>query len=107
MILATTTQRTILTQLDIFNAFDADIPVPNVNSYNELSQIMRESRAFSEEDQQRAIEELRQMTGNNDEVGVGVKKILLGIETARQDTDMAGRFASVVARAVAERSYNP
>jgi vesicle-fusing ATPase len=38
-------------------------------------------------------------------VGVGIKKILLGIETARQDEDMPGRFAGVMARAVAERGF--
>ena len=89
----------------MFNSFDADIPVPNVNTPQELAHILRESDAFSESDhQRRAIDELRELTGS-DEVGVGVKKILLGIETARQDEDMPGRFASVIARAVVERGY--
>lgn len=104
MILATTTERSVLTQLDLFNNFDADIAVPNVNTHQELSHILHGSRVFTEQDSNRALSEIRSLTGS-DEVGVGVKKILLGIETARQDEDMPGRFASVVARAVAERSY--
>jgi vesicle-fusing ATPase len=105
LILATTTQRSVLTQLDIFNSFDADIPVPNVNTHEELAHILRESRAFTDADQKRAIQELRGLTGN-ERVGVGIKKILLAIETARQDDDMPGRLASVIARAVSESMYS-
>ena len=101
LILATTTQRSILTQLDLFNSFDADIPIPNVNTHAELAHLLHDSRGLSTQDQQRAIQELGELTGS-DQVGVGVKKILLGIETARQDEDMPGRFARVMARAIAE-----
>lgn len=89
----------------MFNSFDADIPVPNVSTYEELGYVLRESGVFSEADQGRAIQELRDIT-RSEEVGVGIKKILLAIETARQDEDMPGRFASVMARAVAERGYH-
>ncbi len=102
LILATTTERSVLSQLDLFNSFDADIAVPNVNTHHELSPIMRESGAFSDEQQSRALDEITQLTGSED-IGVGVKKILLGIETARQDEDSVGRFASVIARAVGDR----
>ncbi|KAI9800633.1 MAG: hypothetical protein M1825_003955 [Sarcosagium campestre] len=102
LIIATTTERSVLTQLDIYRSFDADIPVPNVNSQQELAHILKDSGAFSDQDVRRTISEITEMT-RSDEVGVGVKKILLGIETARQDEDMCGRFASVIARAVAER----
>ncbi|KAI9815624.1 MAG: transport between ER and Golgi ATPase protein [Thelocarpon impressellum] len=102
LILATTTERSVLTDLDLFTSFDADISVPNVSTHAELRHILHESRAFAERDNERAIDELRQYT-RSDEIGVGVKKILLGIETARQDDDMPGRFASVVARAVVDK----
>ncbi|KAI9784401.1 MAG: transport between ER and Golgi ATPase protein [Peltula sp. TS41687] len=105
LILATTTQRSTLSQLDIFNSFDADIPVPNVNTHAELGHILKGSGVFSDQDQMRAIEELRELTGS-DQVGVGIKKILLAIETARQDEDMPGRFARVIARAVADRPFD-
>ena len=103
LILATTTQRNILQQLDIWNDFNADIPVSNLTSYQELEFVMNESRAFSSSnDMQRAISEIRDIT-RSDEVGVGIKRVLLGIETAKQDADMATRFAGVMARAIAER----
>jgi len=103
LILATTTERSVLQQLDVFTSFDADIPVPNLNRYEELDHVMRESKAFSPQDAQRALHEIRDIAGS-EEVGVGIKKILLGIETAKQDANMGTRFASVISKAIAERS---
>lgn len=107
LILATTTERSVLQQLDIFNSFDADIAVPNVNSQQELAHILQGSSAFSERDQQRAIGEIQEITGSA-EVGVGIKKILSAIETAQGDQDAPGQFARAVSSAIAANrsSYN-
>ncbi|KAL9122614.1 MAG: hypothetical protein Q9187_000828 [Circinaria calcarea] len=102
LILATTTERSVLQQLDLFTSFDSDIAVPNVSSHEELAHILRRSGAF--EDPERAISELRSLTKSKS-VGVGIKKILLGIETAKQDRDMVGRFVNVIARAVAQSGF--
>jgi vesicle-fusing ATPase len=104
LILATTTERSVLQQLDIFNSFNSDIPVPNVNTYEELQHVMLDSRAFTDQDIRRSLEEIRDIT-QSEQIGVGVKRILLGIETAKQDADMASRFSGVISRAVAERQY--
>ncbi|MCJ1252771.1 transport between ER and Golgi ATPase protein [Lignoscripta atroalba] len=103
LVLATTTERSVLQQLDLFTSFDSDIAVPNVGSYEELFHILTQSGAFP--DPERAINELRDSI-RSDSFGVGIKKILLGIETAKQDRDMAGRFATVIARAVAQMGYS-
>ena len=103
LVLATTGERSVLQQLDLFTVFDSDIAVPNVSGYGELKQIVEQSRVFA--DPTRAIAELKEMTGS-ESVGVGVKKILLGIETAKQDPDREGRFASVIGRAVAQMAYS-
>jgi vesicle-fusing ATPase len=105
LIIATTAERSVLTQLDLFSSFDSDIAVPNVNTHEELAHVLSDSGAFSASGQAKALQEIREMT-RSDEVGVGIKKILLGIETARQDQDMPGRFASVMARAVANRGFS-
>lgn len=102
LVLATTSEKSVLQQLDIYTAFDADIPVPNVGSYQELFSIMQQSGAFA--DPGRAIDELKQLS-RGDNVNVGIKKILLGIETAKQDQDMEARFANVVARARAQMGF--
>jgi len=102
LVLATTGERSVLQQLDLFTSFDADIAVPNVSSYEDVGHILKHSGAAI--NPEKALHELRQYTGK-DTVGVGIKKILLGIETAKQDQDMAGRFAQVIARAVAQMGY--
>lgn len=103
LVLATTGERSVLQQLDVFTSFDSDIAVPNVMGHAELSFIMKQSGVF--EDPDRAIQELREIT-RSDSVGVGIKKILLGIETAKQDRDREGRFAQTIARAKAQMDYS-
>lgn len=103
LVLATTGERSVLQQLDLFTVFNSDIAVPNVSGYGELKHIVDQSGVFVEPE--RAIGELREMTGS-ESVGVGIKKILLGIETAKQDPDREGRFASVIGRAVAQMAYS-
>ena len=102
LVLATTGERSVLQQLDLFTAFDSDIAVPNVSTHIELSHILKQSGVFAEPE--RAIRELQELT-RSDNVGVGIKKILLGIETAKQDRDREGRFANVIARAVAQMGF--
>jgi len=85
-------------QLDLFSSFDREVPVPNVNSHNELAKILREVRAFdSETDIAEALNELRDLTGT-DEVGVGIKRVLRNVETARVDDDGPRTFADAMAK---------
>ncbi|KAK5137209.1 hypothetical protein LTR08_000714 [Meristemomyces frigidus] len=101
LILATTSERTVLQQLQL--NFKAQIAVPNVQTQQELAHIMQESGAFSATDVQRAIGEIEQNTGSR-QVNVGVDGILLGIQTAMQDDDRTGRFAEVISEAIADNS---
>jgi len=65
--------------------------------------VLKRSGAFDEQAMRRAINEIQDTTGSA-EIGVGIKKILTGIETAKQDdADMAGRFARVMSRSIASR----
>ncbi|MCJ1455622.1 transport between ER and Golgi ATPase protein [Mycoblastus sanguinarius] len=103
LVLATTGERSVLQQLDVFTSFDSDIAVPNVKEFSELSIIMENSGVFN--DPVRAIQDLRETT-RSDSVDVGIKKILLGIETAKQDRDREGRFAQTIARAKAQMAFS-
>ncbi|USP75209.1 uncharacterized protein yc1106_02483 [Curvularia clavata] len=100
LIFATTTARSVLTQLELYSRFNAEIAVPNVNTQNELATVLRESGAFSDFDQQRAIAEIEEITGSR-EIGVGINNILTSIETAKQDQDVPGRFARLMSSAIA------
>ncbi|KAF9893066.1 transport between ER and Golgi ATPase protein [Aspergillus nanangensis] len=102
LILATTTERAVLKQLDVYNSFNSDIMVPNVMTYDELKYIMKQSEAFDDREITQALESIGDIS-ENATIGVGVKKVLLGIETARQDADKVGRFVRVINRAIEEQ----
>ncbi|KAF3166831.1 transport between ER and Golgi ATPase protein [Orbilia oligospora] len=107
LILATTTSRSVLSQLDVLNTFDGELGIPNVGTHDELAHILQELKAFDQREVQSAIREIADVTQSR-KLGVGIKKIILAVETALQDEDRAGRFASVVSRAVGEaRALEP
>jgi vesicle-fusing ATPase len=102
LILATSTERSVLSQLDLLNSFDAEIAVPNVANQKELQAVLGELGLFARQDQGRVLAEIEQYTGTK-ELNVGIKKVLMAAETARQDVnDTVGRFVSIVGRAVIE-----
>ena len=101
LILATTGEESVMKQLGIWTSFDSDIPVPNVGDHVQLTKIIQQSGVF--QDPSRAIQELRDLTGS-EKVSVGIKKVLLGIETAKQDEDRETRFAETMARAMPSES---
>lgn len=90
----------MLTQLDLARRFNASIPIPNVNTQQELAHLLRHTGAFSDRDQSRAIAEIESQVGSKD-IGLGVKQILNAIGTAKQDEDVADRFAWVISDAIA------
>ncbi|KAK6331507.1 transport between ER and Golgi ATPase protein [Orbilia blumenaviensis] len=107
LILATTTSRSVLSQLDMLNTFDGELGIPNVGTHDELAHILQELKTFDQREVQSAIREIGDITQSR-KLGVGIKKIILAVETALQDEDRAGRFASVLSRAVGEaRAFEP
>jgi len=97
LVLATTSERTVLQQLQLH--FNAQIPVPNLQTHHELAYVMRHSGQFDDHSINRAIGEIQQMTGSEN-IGVGIQQVLLAIQTAMQDEDRAGRFAEEVCTAI-------
>jgi vesicle-fusing ATPase len=75
-----------------------------VNSIEELSTVLHQVRAFeSSAELDQSMNTLKEITGS-DQVGVGIKRVLLGIETARQTPDdIVGRFADVMAKMMISR----
>jgi len=102
LILVTATERSVLQQLDFWRHFNADIPIANVRTYQELEYVMKESSVFGAADIHKAIAEIKDIT-RSEEVGVGIKHVLQAIETAKFDADLVTRFAGTLSRAIAER----
>lgn len=101
LVLATTTERALMKQLDIYNSFNSDIMVPNVSSFGELRFVMEKSGAFDAQEIAQALESVGGLADDG-RLSVGIKKVLLGIETAKQDSDKVGRFVRVINRAIEE-----
>ncbi|KAL1853492.1 transport between ER and Golgi ATPase protein [Paecilomyces lecythidis] len=103
LILATTTERAVLKQLDLYNSFNSDIMVPTVNTPDELRYVLEQSGSFNPQEVQQSIEGISGISEDT-RIGVGVKRVLLGIETAKQDVDKVGRFTRVITRAIDEEN---
>ncbi|KAG8528335.1 uncharacterized protein KY384_007253 [Bacidia gigantensis] len=102
LVLATATERHVLQELNLYQSFDQKIAVPTVNSHEELEFILEQSHVFK--NPTAATKELREIT-RSDSVGVGIKSILLAIDTAKQDDDREGRLASTLASLKSEAEY--
>lgn len=76
--------------------------MPNINTHAELLAVLRKVGAFdNEEELDQSLSELRGITGK-DTVGVGIKKVLLGVEQARQDaSDVPSRLAEIIGQQIA------
>ncbi|KAL2167899.1 hypothetical protein VTG60DRAFT_636 [Thermothelomyces hinnuleus] len=105
LILATTSQLSVMEQLDITTAFDRQIRVPAVQDTRELSSVLAESGAFEGPgDVNLVLNRLREYS-NSDRVGVGIKTILTTVETARLSAEPAEWFAEQIATQIAR--YSP
>jgi vesicle-fusing ATPase len=105
MVFATTSERSALQQLQLLDFFDGEIPVPNVNTEQELLYILRETGLFDERDAYRVVKEIAEgleATGNVG-VGVGIKRILTAVNKARTSGDAAGSFVELMSQAIARR----
>lgn len=99
LIMATTSERSVLHQLQL--DFMAQIPVPNLNSQQELAHVMHDSGVFDDDEVHTAIAELEESTGAKD-VGVGIQQVLLAVQTAMQDPNKPSRFAESMVDAINE-----
>ncbi|KAI1780300.1 AAA-domain-containing protein [Hypoxylon cercidicola] len=81
LIIATTSQRSMLDQHGVF-AWDREIPVPAVKDHRELQALLSASGKFnSPADINESLNELQNLTGTQ-EVGIGVKAVFSALETA-------------------------
>ena len=101
LIIGTTSERSIMRQMDVINAFDAEIPVPTVPHLRDLNEILKSVDAFDDKSRHGVLEELETIT-NSKEVKVGIKKILSILETSRQDEEVGRRFVDLMANSIAE-----
>jgi vesicle-fusing ATPase len=104
LVLATTSERTVLAQLQLLQFFSSEIAVPNVNTQQELAWILHETRAFASDAEIRnVIAQLEDVTRTKN-VGVGIKQVLTAINKAKEATgDVSGSFVDWMGQAIAVR----
>lgn len=100
--MGTTSQRSIMRQLDLQPLFDHELAVPSVQTHKELAAVLREIGAFdSDADLAESLNELAEITGT-DQVGVGIKKVLTAVGRAKSDPEnFPSRFADMMSQLIA------
>ncbi|KAK0540655.1 transport between ER and Golgi ATPase protein [Tilletia horrida] len=98
LILATTSNKAMLTDMDVADAFLADIRIPSISSIASIEHVLRETELFaSEEELARCVQYLRS-TGleESGRLQIGIKKLLSEIEMARLDQDPADKLVAAL-----------
>lgn len=86
LILATTSNRPILTDMDAISAFDAQIHVPSIAKLRHLDLVLRQVDLFNDDQaHERAMELLKQAHLNESgKLLIGIKRLLAVAEMAKQ-----------------------
>ncbi|OMH78523.1 Vesicular-fusion protein sec18 [Zancudomyces culisetae] len=122
LVLATTNQKHILDEMGFSSVFDAQIFVPQIRSWNGVDLVLEGTDLFPnkqdrkgvisalQDDQTRSardaggmfgaedmgIKTKLDLAGNTNSLKIGIKKLLMLIETARQDPNTAERFTNLM-----------
>ncbi|KAI8973858.1 P-loop containing nucleoside triphosphate hydrolase protein [Pilobolus umbonatus] len=95
LILATTTQRQILEQMDMTSEFSAEIYIPTITTLEEVDTVLESIELFTERERNKAFSLLRQ-ANINQTLSIGVKKLLMIAEMARQDENKVEKLVSAL-----------
>lgn len=97
-VLATTSNKAMLNDMDMANAFLADIRVPDITSLRSIDHVLRETQLFkTQEEHLRCMQLLASAgLGQNGRLSIGIKKLLSEIEMARLDDDPADRLTAAL-----------
>jgi vesicle-fusing ATPase len=91
----------MLTDMEMVDAFDAEIRVPAISNLQSVATILKEVQLFSNEQQLRHSLSLLEQAGFAAEgrLNIGVKKLLTMAEMARQDPDPAEKLVGSLIQA--------
>ncbi|WFD43818.1 vesicle-fusing ATPase [Malassezia psittaci] len=98
LVLGTTSNKTMLTEMDLGDAFLAEIRVPNITSLRSVDHVLRETSLFDNESAHaRCLQLLAHAgLGQDGRLSIGIKKLLSEIEMARLDADPADKLAAAL-----------
>jgi len=89
LIIATTSIRPMLTEVQMSETFDAEMRVPPVSSLRSLEFVLREVELFRSSDQRRHAMEMMEQAGFGEDgrLLIGIKKLLSVVEMSRQEPE--------------------
>lgn len=92
LILATTSNRLVLTDMGMQDSFGADIRVPPIDSLDQLEAVIKAVELFPDQRRHDQVMQALRQAGFGEEgrLAVGVKKLLSITEMCRQDAAQAG-----------------
>ncbi|UZJ51589.1 hypothetical protein CBS101457_000909 [Exobasidium rhododendri] len=98
LILATTSNKPMLSDMEISDTFLADIRVPSITSLRSIDYVLRQTALFeSENEHNRCLQLLKSAgLGEEDRLNIGIKKLLSEIEMARLDEDPADKLTAAL-----------
>jgi len=95
LIISTTSQRSILQEMDMLDSFNAEIYVPSIKSLSSIDIVLKEIELFSDSERSYVMKSISKEIQSN-YVSIGVKKLLMIAEMARQDDDKVSKFVSTL-----------
>ncbi|KAI0019473.1 P-loop containing nucleoside triphosphate hydrolase protein [Xylariomycetidae sp. FL0641] len=104
LVIATTSQRSMLNQHGVFK-FDREIAVPAVHDRNELRRVLEDSGRFDDDPAtiEETLNELQSITGTQS-VGIGIKAVFTALETALEREPVAVSLAEDISAIMAARN---
>ncbi|KAJ3275890.1 transport between ER and Golgi ATPase protein [Terramyces sp. JEL0728] len=95
LILATTSQKSILEQMELIDAFNSSIYVPNVTAVSSIETVLKELASFTDVQRQDTVRAITNSDFGN-KISIGIKKLIYMIEMAAQDTDKVEKLTITI-----------
>ncbi|KAJ2705739.1 transport between ER and Golgi ATPase protein [Coemansia sp. IMI 203386] len=99
LIIGTTSERQVLNQMDMLTAFTNEMFVDNIDSLESVQKVLYHVRFFEDQSEYERLFSDLSSSFDSRPFNIGVKKLLLLIETARQDPDKHERFIEEISAA--------
>ncbi|KAF9301712.1 transport between ER and Golgi ATPase protein [Mortierella antarctica] len=94
LVLTTTTRRHVLEEMDLMDSFSSELYVENVRSLEEVNIVAKSVDLFKADNERRTAMATLAKSGLEGKLSMGIKRLLMTVEKARQDNDLVGRFVS-------------
>lgn len=96
LIIATTSSRTVVSELGLLQVFDAVLHAPSLSSLDQIRTVLRDINAFTDSEWQTfetLVASIPQLQ-SSEYIWVGIKKLLMLVEMAAQDVNKVEKFVS-------------